>query len=112
MINQKEYIMSKKKKWIKPRHKIIQAIAKVVLKPYCKWKYGITAEKFKEEEDRLQKEFSLISGIKDLAENSTLNLVENSLTTTTHQEFFRDLNPIARLECLPNSKMKQRLSSP
>ena len=44
--------MAKRKKWIKPRHKIIQAIAKAVLKPYCKWKYGITVEKFKEEEDR------------------------------------------------------------
>ena len=44
--------MAKKKKWIKPRHRIIQAIAKVVLAPICKLKYGITAEKFKEEEDR------------------------------------------------------------
>ena len=44
--------MAKKKKWIKPRHRIIQAIAKVILTPVCKLKYGITAEKFKEEEDR------------------------------------------------------------
>ena len=41
-----------KKKWIKPRHKIIQAIAKLVLAPVCKWKYGITVEKFKDEEKR------------------------------------------------------------
>ena len=44
--------MAKKKKWIKPRHRIIQAIAKIVLKPVCKIKYGITFEKFKEEENR------------------------------------------------------------
>ena len=44
--------MAKKKKWIKPRHKIIQAIAKMILWPVCKIKYGITIEKFKEQEDR------------------------------------------------------------
>ena len=44
--------MAKRKKWIKPRHSIIQAIAKVILTPVCKIKYGITAEKFKEQEDR------------------------------------------------------------
>ena len=44
--------MAKRKKWIKPRHKIIQSIAKLIITPICKWKYGITIEKFKEEEDR------------------------------------------------------------
>ena len=44
--------MAKRKKWIKPRHKIIQAIAKFVLKPVCKLKYGIEAVEFKEEENR------------------------------------------------------------
>ena len=44
--------MAKKKKWIKPRHKIVQAIAKAVLWPVCKIKYGIKIEKFKEQEDR------------------------------------------------------------
>jgi 1-acyl-sn-glycerol-3-phosphate acyltransferase len=44
--------MAKRKKWIKPRHSIIQAIAKVILTPVCKIKYGITVEKFKEQEDR------------------------------------------------------------
>ena len=44
--------MAKRKKWIKPRHRLIQAIAKIVLKPVCKIKYGITFEKFKEEENR------------------------------------------------------------
>ena len=44
--------MAKRKNWIKPRHKIIQAIAKVILTPICKLRYGITIEKFKEQEDR------------------------------------------------------------
>ena len=44
--------MAKRKKWIKPRHRIIQAIAKLVLWPVCKLKYGITIEKFKEQENR------------------------------------------------------------
>ena len=44
--------MAKRKNWIKPRHKIIQAIAKVILTPICKLRYGITVEKFKEQEDR------------------------------------------------------------
>ena len=44
--------MGKRKKWMKPRHKVIQAIAKIVLAPYCRWKYGITIDKFKEQEDR------------------------------------------------------------
>lgn len=44
--------MAKRKNWIKPRHKIIQAIAKVILTPICRLRYGITVEKFKEQEDR------------------------------------------------------------
>lgn len=44
--------MAKRKKWIKPRHKIIQAIAKLVIGPLCKIKYGIDIVKFREEEDR------------------------------------------------------------
>ena len=44
--------MAKRKKWIKPRHRVIKAIAKAVLWPVCKLKYGIEIEKFKEEEDR------------------------------------------------------------
>lgn len=44
--------MAKRKKWIKPRHKIIQAIAKLVIGPLCKLKYGIDIVKFREEEDR------------------------------------------------------------
>ena len=44
--------MANKKKWIKPRHKIIQIIAGAVLKPFCVLKYGIKADKFKEQENR------------------------------------------------------------
>ncbi len=44
--------MAKRKKWMKPRHIIIQAIAKTVLWPICRLKYGIKIEKFKEQEDR------------------------------------------------------------
>ena len=43
---------SKKKKWIKPRHRMIQTIAGMILRPYCVWKYGIRIEKFKEQGDR------------------------------------------------------------
>ena len=41
-----------KKKWIKPRHRVIQSIAAAILRPYCVWKYGIRAEKFREQGDR------------------------------------------------------------
>ncbi len=44
--------MAKRKKWIKPYHRAVQDLVKMVIHPYCKWKYGITIEKFKEEEDR------------------------------------------------------------
>ncbi len=44
--------MAKRKKWMKPRHRLIQWLAKKVLAPYSKWKYGITIEKFGEQEDR------------------------------------------------------------
>ena len=39
--------MAKRKKWIKPRHRVIKAIAKAVLWPVCKLKYGIEIEKSK-----------------------------------------------------------------
>ena len=42
----------KKEKWIKFRHHVIRNIAYVILYPYTKWKYGVTIEKFKEQEDR------------------------------------------------------------
>ncbi|MBR5311179.1 MAG: 1-acyl-sn-glycerol-3-phosphate acyltransferase [Oscillospiraceae bacterium] len=40
--------MAKKKKWIKPRHKIIEKIVRFILEPVCKLKYGIKIEKFKD----------------------------------------------------------------
>lgn len=46
---------SKKKKrdpWLKPRHAVITNLAKLVLKPYIKHKYGIKMEKFKDQGDR------------------------------------------------------------
>ena len=42
----------KKEPWMKKRHAVITAAAKIVLKPYIKVKYGITMEKFKEQGDR------------------------------------------------------------
>ncbi len=42
----------KKKKWIKFRHRVVTVIARAILKPYSVWKYGIKADKFKEQGDR------------------------------------------------------------
>lgn len=42
----------KQKKWMKFRHRIVRNILFAVLSPYSKWKYGITAERFKEQGDR------------------------------------------------------------
>lgn len=42
----------KKEKWLKFRHRIVRNIAYWVIKPYCRWKYGIHIEKFREEGDR------------------------------------------------------------
>lgn len=44
--------MSKKKKWIKFRHRIIRNLAFCVLKPYSVLKYGIRVDRFKEQGDR------------------------------------------------------------
>ena len=38
----------KRKKWIKPRHRFIQNVAFCLLYPYCRVKYGIKIEKFKD----------------------------------------------------------------
>ena len=42
----------KKKKWLKPRHKVIRNLLGSTLGVYCRFKYGITVEKFREEGDR------------------------------------------------------------
>ena len=39
-------------KWIKPRHLVIQNVLSVLLYPYCRLRYGIKAEKFKEQRRR------------------------------------------------------------
>lgn len=41
-----------KAKWIKPRHRVVRNILYVLLYPYCRWKYGLTVEKFKEQNGR------------------------------------------------------------
>lgn len=42
----------KQKKWIKPRHRVITELARVVLTPYVRLKFGVKVEKFKEQGDR------------------------------------------------------------
>ena len=39
----------KKEKWLKFRHKVIRAVAYWAIAPYCRWKYGITVDKFREQ---------------------------------------------------------------
>ena len=41
---------NKRKKWIKPRHKVVRNILGAFLTPYCAVKYGIKVEKFKNPE--------------------------------------------------------------
>ena len=41
---------NKRKKWIKPRHRVVRNILSVFLIPYCSLKYGIKVEKFKNPE--------------------------------------------------------------
>lgn len=42
----------KKKKWIRPRHAVISALAAAVLGPYTRWRYGVKIEKFAAQGDR------------------------------------------------------------
>ena len=44
--------MQKKKKWIKCRHSIIRNVAYFPVYVYSKWKYGLTVDRFKEQQDR------------------------------------------------------------
>ena len=41
--------MSKTTQWTLPRHKVVTAVVRQFLKPYIRWKYGITIEPFKEQ---------------------------------------------------------------
>ena len=43
---------TKKKKWIKFRHSVIRNILFVLLAPYCWLKYGLRAEKFRQQGNR------------------------------------------------------------
>ncbi len=47
-----EVFMDKKHRWIKKRHAVVTKIACALLYPYSKIKYGISVEKFKEQNDR------------------------------------------------------------
>ena len=42
----------KKKNWTLPRHRVITALARLVLSPYCRLRYGISIEKFRQQGDR------------------------------------------------------------
>ncbi len=48
MKNEKNNKKKKKKKWIKPRHIIAEVILNRILHPYCRWKYKVKIEKFKD----------------------------------------------------------------
>lgn len=40
------------KQWIYPRHKVVTDILRFFIAPYCRWKYGVTAERFAAQGDR------------------------------------------------------------
>lgn len=42
----------KKKKWLSPRHRVVRDIAFAVLAPYSRLRYGVKAERFKQQGDR------------------------------------------------------------
>ena len=42
----------KKTKWIRPRHAVITELARLILTPYCRLRYGIRVEKFRQQGDR------------------------------------------------------------
>jgi len=42
----------KKKSWMKFRHRVIFPIARFVLWPYTRWKYGVKVERFRQQGDR------------------------------------------------------------
>ena len=48
----KQKKQGKKKKWIKPRHRVVRNLAYAVLYPYSRIKYGLRVTKFKEQGDR------------------------------------------------------------
>lgn len=42
----------RQKTWIRFRHRIITAIVRMVIKPFCRLKYGVRAERFRQQGDR------------------------------------------------------------
>ncbi len=42
----------KKRKWMKTRHRMVRNVAYVLLYHFCKWHYGVTAERFQQQGDR------------------------------------------------------------
>ena len=44
--------MSNSKQWMKPRHKVVTSLIQPPLRLYCRWKYGLRAEKFARQGDR------------------------------------------------------------
>lgn len=43
---------NKRKKWTKFRHKVITELARLVLSPFIKWKYGVQVARFRQQGDR------------------------------------------------------------
>ncbi|MBP3382060.1 MAG: 1-acyl-sn-glycerol-3-phosphate acyltransferase [Clostridia bacterium] len=41
-----------KKKWLKPRHRVVRNLVYMILYPYSKWRYGLVVDKFKAQEKR------------------------------------------------------------
>lgn len=44
--------MKKKKTWIRYRHRVVRNIVAAALVPYCKWKYGLTVDRFPDQRNR------------------------------------------------------------
>ena len=44
--------ITKQKTWAKPQHRIVTEIVRAVLAPYCRLKYGLRAERFREQGNR------------------------------------------------------------
>lgn len=42
----------KKKTWIRYRHRVVTTVVKTLLRPYCKWKYGLKADLFQQQGNR------------------------------------------------------------
>ena len=45
-------MVKKKKKWMRPRHRVVRNLAYCILRPYMALRYGIRIERFREQGDR------------------------------------------------------------